>query len=412
LGIGANDGDGGVRWCCSNDAIDLGYCDGGDGQYGRLIVNSTYFQGQHRFINVPASGMLDASVHYAQLEEPTVSGKYILVIANCNDEGRDVLAKGKYTFKSAHGYLPGNLFGEMYFFAFLAGTYLVVALWYGINMKVYEDAAIPIQKWILGTIILGLLETFFRTGDYIVWNVDGTRFWFAMYTGVIIGVIKRGLSRCLIVMVSMGWGVVRDRLDQINSIIILGVLYVGTAAARDIMTIIAVTDNETLSINEEVDLVDAVTIITFIVAAIDVTFYMWILDALNATMQYLENMSQSIKLQRYLTLRSILLFSILFAVMWSVLSLVNTYMEDAILDEQQEWAVSAFMELNYLAVLIGVAWLWRPNASAKDLAYVMELPALGGDDNDLEMTSNIPSALDDSDDEDSEHFQDEPKNGA
>jgi len=279
-------------------------------------------------------------------------------------------------------------------------------------MKVYEDAAIPIQKWILGTIILGLLETFFRTGDYIVWNIDGTRFWFAMYTGVIIGVIKRGLSRCLIVMVSMGWGVVRDRLDQINSIIILGVLYVGTAAARDIMTIIAVTDNETLSINEEVDLVDAVTIITFIVAAIDVTFYMWILDALNATMQYLENMSQSIKLQRYLTLRSILLFSILFAVMWSVLSLVNTYMEDAILDEQQEWAVSAFMELNYLAVLIGVAWLWRPNASAKDLAYVMELPALGGDDNDLEMTSNIPSALDDSDDEDSEHFQDEPKNGA
>lgn len=411
LGIGSSDQEGGIRWCCSNEAMDLGFCTGDKGQYGRLIVNTTLFKGQHRFVDVPATGVMDATVHYAQLEVPTTSGKYVLVIANCNDEGRNVLVHGQYTWKSVHGYLPGDIFGEMYFFVFLAAVYLILALWYGINMKVYEDALIPIQKWVLGTIILGLLETFFRSGDYFAWNVDGTRFWFAMYVGVILGVIKRGLSRCLIVMLSLGWGVVRDRLDQMKAIVILGILYMGTAAFRDIMTIIAVTENETLSINEEQKLFDAVTIITFIVAAIDVTFYMWILDALNGTMQYLENMNQRIKLMRYLQLRCILLFSILFAVMWSVFSLVNTYTDSAILEEQQEWAVGALMELNYLAVLIGVAYLWKPNENAKDLAYVMELPALGGDDNELEMTSNVPSALDDDDDENPE-FQDEPRNGA
>lgn len=392
--------------------MDSGYCTGENNQYGRLIVNTTLFKGQHRFIDVPASGAMSASVHYAQLEEPDRSGKYILVISNCNDEGRSVVVQGHYTWKSAHGYLPGDLFGEMYFFAFLAAVYLVLSLWYGITMKVYEDALIPIQKWVLGTIVLGLLETAFRTGDYFAWNAYGTRFWFAMYIGVIVGVIKRGLSRCLIVMVSLGWGVVRDRLDQMKAIVVLGVLYVGSALFRDIMTIIAVTENETLSAKEETELFDAVTIVTFVVAGIDVTFYMWILDALNGTMQYLENMSQRVKLERYLQLRSILLFSILFAVMWSVLSLVNTYSDTAILKEQNMWAASALMELNYLAVLVGVAYLWRPNASAKDLAYVMELPALGGDDNDneLEMTSNIPSALDDDDDE--EGFQDEPRNGS
>ncbi|KAI2489383.1 Lung seven transmembrane receptor [Fragilaria crotonensis] len=231
-----------------------------------------------------------------------------------------------------------------------------------------------------------------------------------MYIGVIVGVIKRGLSRCLIVMVSLGWGVVRDRLDQMKAIVVLGLLYVGTAAFRDIMTIVAVTENETLSIKQEAELFDAVTIVTFVVAAIDVTFYMWILDALNGTMQYLENMNQRIKLMRYLQLRSILLFSILFAVLWSVFTLVNTYSDTAILKEQNVWAAGALMELNYLAVLVGVAYLWRPNASAKDLAYVMELPALGGDDddNELEMTSNIPSALDD---DDEVEFQDEPRKG-
>lgn len=406
LGIGSSDPKGGVRWCCSNDAIDFGYCAGGDAQYGRLIVNSTLFEGQHRFIDVPATGSLEASVHYAKLEEPTISGKYVLVIANCNDEGRDVFVNGKYIWKSVHGYLPGDLFGEMFFFAFLTAVYLTLALWYGITMKVYEDAAIPIQKWILGAIVLGLLETFFRSGDYLVWNADGHRFWFAMYTGVLVGVIKRGLSRCLIVMVSLGWGVVRDKLDQINRIVVLGCLYVGTAAARDIMTIVAVVENQTLSIDEEEELFDAVTIITFVVAAIDVTFYMWILDALNGTMQYLENMNQTTKLLRYLRLRCILLFSILFAVMWSVFSLVNTYMEENILEEQQEWAVSALMELNYLAVLIGVAVLWRPTANAKDLAYVMELPALGGDEHELEMSQNIPSAVDDdyNDEDDKKSF--------
>jgi hypothetical protein len=99
--------------------------------------------------------------------------------------------------------------------------------------------------------------------------------------------------------------------------------------------------------------------------------------------------------------------------MWSVFTLVNTYSDTAILKERNVWAAGALMELNYLAVLVGVAYLWRPNASAKDLAYVMELPALGGDDydNELEMTSNIPSALDDDDDDEVE-FQDEPRKGA
>jgi len=412
LGIGASDGNGGVRWCCSNDAIANGYCSASDkNQYGRLIVNATLFSGQHRFLDVPAMpGTLDhASIHYGLLEEPTVSGKYNLVIVNCNDEGRTVMVEGKYAWKSSHGYLPGDLFGELVFFGILTMVYLMLALGYGLAMRKFDDASIPIQKWILGTIVLGLLETFFRTGDYLVWNEDGQRFWFAMYTGVLVGVIKRGLSRCLIVMVSLGWGVVRDQLDQMMAIRALGLAYVSTAAARDILTILAVTENETLSINEEKELFDAVTIITFVVAAIDVTFYMWIIDALNGTMQYLENMNQRIKLQRYLTLRLILLFSILFALVWSIFSLVNTYTADedaSILEEQQEWAVGALMEINYLLMLIGVAYLWRPNPNAKDLAYVMELPALGGDDddegNELEMTSNIPSALDYDDENDEE----------
>jgi Lung seven transmembrane receptor len=412
LGIGAKDSEGDLRWCCSQEAIDFGFCSSEKGHLGRLIVNTTLFRGEHRFIMFPNTGIMDLKVHYPQLEIPKLSGKYALVIANCNDDGRDILITGEYSWESAHGYLPGDLFGEMYFFYFLASLYFVLSLWYGVNMKIYEDAIIPLQKWILGTILLGLLETFFRSGDYFIWNEDGTRFASAMYLGVIIGVFKRGLSRCLILMVSLGWGVVRDKLDQLMCIVVLGVLYMISAGVRDVMTVVAVVENETLSIHQEVELFDFVTVVTFIVAAIDVTFYMWILDALGSTMVYLETMNQRVKLSRYLRLRFILLLSVLFSVMWSVFTMVNSNMETTMLTEDQMWAVGALMEINYLVILITVAILWRPNENAKDLAYVMELPSLGrgDDDNGLELTSNVPSALDDDDDDEEEegNFQDEP----
>jgi len=405
LGIGASN-DNGLRWCCSNDAIDFGFCQGGPNEYGRLIINSTSFMGKHRFIMVPAEGDMDPHVRYGKIDGLQESGKYVLVIANCNEEGRDVLVSGKYTWESKHGFLPGEIFGEMYFFISLTVIYLILLLWYGFSMRLYDDATIPIQKWILGTIILGLLETFFRTGDYLVWNEDGSRFWFALYSGVILGVLKRGISRCLIVMVSLGWGVVRDTLSQLQVIIALGVTYVGAACALDVMDSLSVTENETLDINKSSKLdpfTVAVLAVAFTVALINVIFYLWILDAMGGTMQYLENMNQNMKLLRYLRLRCLLLFSILFAVVWFIFSIVNA--KQSILEEQQEWSIDALMELNYLMLLIGVAILWRPNPNAKEFAYVIELPAAGGEgeENELEMTSTVPSALDDDDDEETEN---------
>jgi hypothetical protein len=98
------------------------------------------------------------------------------------------------------------------------------------------------------------------------------------------------------------------------------------------------------------------------------------------------------------------LFSILFATIWVVFSLVDTYDENGIIREEHEWSVDAATEINYFYVLAGVAFLWRPNPSAKEYAYVMELSATGegndGEDtHELELTGVVPSALDDDDDE-------------
>lgn len=415
LGVGARTDDGVVRYCCSNEAIDLGLCAGTT--YGRLIMDGVKFSGKHRLVNIPATGEYDNYLKYGKFEEREgFSGKYAIIFANCNDSGRPVIVEGVTEWKSRFGYLPGDLFGLMYFLAFLFFIYFGLMLWYGIGMKIYEEAKIPIQGWILATIAMGCLEVFFRTGDLFLWNEEGNRFWAAFYIGVVVGVLKRGISRCLIVMVSLGWGVIRDDLGSVmHKIHFLGGVYIAVALVRDIMTVVAYTEVQKISQEGENELFDIVSILTLVIALVDVLFYLWIIDSLNATMEYLEGLNQTSKLRRYLRLRSILLFSILFAVIWSVFGIVDSY-DQGIVDDEQEWIVDASTELNYIFVLAGVAFLWRPQPNAKDYAFVMQLPSSKADEEDGEGEGEfemavVPSALDgDDDDEDEvEMFTDEPE---
>jgi len=369
---------------------------------GRLIMKPDLFEGEHRFISVPFSGDVTKKLRYGKFEEQD-SGRYVVVFANCNYEGREILVKGDAIWKSTHGYLPGELYGFMYFYIFLTIVYAALTAWFGFLMQANKESRIPIEKWILMAMIMGLSEMFFRSSDYFLWNASGHRPSLLVYGGIIVGVLKRGVSRVLLVMVSLGWGVIRDSLGStMKPIIILGAAYIAVSAFRDLMMEFAVEDMTTLSYEDEVELFDIVTILTFVVAAIDVIYVLWYLDALNGTMQYLESNSQLRKLQRYLHLRSILLFAILFAVIWVVFSLVDNYDEDGIVREEHGWIVDGATEVNYLYVLTGVAILWRPNPSARDYAYVMELPATGGDEDgetELELSGVVPSAVDDDDDD-------------
>jgi len=182
LGVGASDVDGNLRWCCSDDAVALGFCQA-DRQYGRLIINQEKFQGAQRVLAIPASGHVERRITDGRMDFASEEGRHVMIISNCNDFGRDLQVTGSYEFASKHGYLPGELFGAMYFFAAITVIYFVLFLWYGCSMQCYSESRIEVQKWIILSIGLGFLETFFKTGDYFVWNEDGTRVWYAMYVG-------------------------------------------------------------------------------------------------------------------------------------------------------------------------------------------------------------------------------------
>lgn len=387
LGVGARNQYGEVEYCCTEVSVSSGVCE--DKNIGRLIIDPEVFGGEHRPLLVPSSGEFSSGVNIPVMTTNQGTGKYTLAIANCNDFGRDMYINGKYVWKSKGGYLPGNLFDEWHFFIFFVIGYSALLFWYGKSMWNNKDATIDIQKWIVGTLVLGLFELLLKTMDYFEWNIYGVRSEFIMYSWIIIGVLKGAISRCVLVMVSLGWGVVRDTLgDQLIKIVILGIVFSISSFARDVAEVVFVEEMQTWSLEKEEEVYDVFTILTFVVAAIDCIFYMWILDALNSTMQYLENMNQSNKLKRYLRLRLILLISILFGIVWAVFGIVDASMETAILDDGQEWIIRGMWVVNYSFVLVAIALLWKPDPRAKEFAYVMELPSIG-DDTVLQQSTSI-----------------------
>jgi len=393
LGIGNSDEFGGRQWCCSQEAVSLGLCS--SDHIGRMIVNFAKYQGEHRTVTIPDDeeffeGTITSPVMTTQSHG---SGQYTLLIANCDDFGTDVHIVGEYVYKSKNGFLPGDLYNEWYFTIVLTLFYGSLFFWYGMRMNKNKEATIGIQKWILATIFLGLLETFFCVDDFGRWNRTGERSQHLMYLAITIGVLKGAISRCLLIMVSLGWGVIKDSLGaQMKKIVSLGLFYVAMAFLRDIAGVVFVEELHVLSANEEEEIYDFFTFFSLITSVIDVVCYMWILNGLSGTMQYLDNMNQSRKLQRYLKLRCILIVSILFALFWSVIGVLDEIVDSVspfFAEKNQEWVIPAAMSMNYLFILVSIATLWRPEPHAKEFASVMELPSIGDEDDivrkDIEM---------------------------
>ena len=398
LGVGVEHKElGELRWCCDDQAIEEGFCD--TSGKGRMIIDESLFNGQRRFVEIPKTGDVTFHPNLGVVQEQ-VTGTYVIVMANCDESGQKVRVSGMASWKSSHGYLPGELYGFMYFFAVMCGLYLLLLLWFGQLMARNKDSRIPIEKWIIGAIALGLVEMVFRLSEVVVWNISGFQQVWLATLGIFVGVMKRGLSRCLMVMVSLGWGVTRDTLGRkLRWIIIAGVSYVAMAISRDVAVLVAQEDLRSLSQRAERDLFDVYKILSIFLAILDIIFIVWILDSLSTTMEYLQSMKQTRKLQRFVALRGLFLFAVLFASVWAVFGTVNTY-ATGILNEETAWIVTGAAEVNYLILLTGVAWMWRPNPAAKDYAYAMQLEGINGSGStEIEMSGTVPSAMDDFDDD-------------
>ena len=125
------------------------------------------------------------------------SGKYVLLMANCNINGQLVEVEGTYAFQSKSGFLSANLIGTMgyYFLMLVAYSLSLVAAFWRLGYSFWHRSVIlstasrmssviapsfhqsrrqvMVERGIVATIGLGLLEAMMRSLDHIIWNSSG-----------------------------------------------------------------------------------------------------------------------------------------------------------------------------------------------------------------------------------------------
>jgi hypothetical protein len=234
---------------------------------------------------------------------------------------------------------------------------------FGIN---FSDQLMPLQLWITVVLLLGMAESSVMFNRYLRWNDDGVMYLSITILGVIFGVLKRSLSRVVVLMVSMGYGVVRPTLgDDMKKIMYLGCSYFILSLVYTLT--ISMPSNSKFVGDAEFE--NMLALVVLLLAAVDSTFYMWILKSLNNIIVTLDSRRQTEKSNLYKNFRIVLFVSLGFAIIWAVYSSMlmtgSTYENNW----QSRWTMDALWELEYLIVFIAICLLWAPSRNNRRYAY-------------------------------------------
>lgn len=382
LGIGVDHFDGNQivnSYHCCNKLLahDDGYCHFNNHSapvaFGTLLIDPKKFKGEHRMIEVPIEtlhltlGDLDNSSF--SLSKPKIpisqgSGDYALLLSNCNNRfynGRDISVWGTSHWVSNHGYLPGNLFQTWKLYLLSSIFHLLLLLRCSLHFKIHHHYPNKIQLYTIIVILSGMVEFILRITDFWYWNRDGHRSLLLTTSWSTISIIKRSLSRCLGVMVCLGWDVVCKPLERMPKICLVGIFYLAisstntflaTAKIRGIQTTTTYEEGNHIILRASRHISD--DLLNFLEAIFDLFFYLWTFYALFGTIEYLSHVRQYEKIQRFPRNGFFVLLSLLSAISLTVFSIVNAFLEITILNEKLSPIIPAALDVNYLFLLSSI----------------------------------------------------------
>lgn len=237
---------------------------------------------------------------------------------------------------------------------------------------------IPLQLWISGVMFIAMIETSFLYEHFEDWNQNGipttTITVFALYFGA----LKRALSRILVMLVALGYGVVRPSLgDDMPRVLYLGASYF---VLSFIYSLILSLSPPTKAVDD--DDYNFLSLLVFLLAMIDTTFYIWIFTSINNLMVSLAARKQGVKYMLYRNFRIVLVTMLALTMGWvlysSVVFLNNNGGTNA--NWRMKWTVDSLWEVIYFIIFVAIAILWAPTNNSQRYSYSIELSQLESDE--------------------------------
>ncbi|XP_023267563.1 transmembrane protein 87B isoform X2 [Seriola lalandi dorsalis] len=275
--------------------------------------------------------------------------------------------------KGSHGYISITEWPLMIFYMVMCIMYFLYALLWFAWAACYWKDLLRIQFWIAGVIFLGMVEKAVFCAEYENTNAVGSASSGLLIFAELVSALKRTLARLLVIIVSLGYGIVKPRLGTVmHRVVGLGILYFSFASIEGVLRITGGRDN-------------GPALITAIVLAVCDSCAIWfIFVSLAQTIKTLKLRRNPVKLSLYRHFTNTLIFAVIASIIFMGWTAKKFRLADCQSDWIELWVEDAFWRFLFSIILLVIMFLWRPSANNQRYAFT--------------------PLIDDSDDEEIEEF--------
>jgi len=336
-------------------------------------------------------------LHTVKVEK---TGMHYLMYSSCMSDATDVLMTGHNAWLNPYGYLPGELYYNLPFHMVMSGIYVIAGLvWLALIFKHKDDGILPVQWYIGLVVLLGLIEVVTWYITYSTYNTDGRRPVPIMTTAVIFSTIKKTVSRIVVLVVCMGYGIVKPTLgDNAKKVLAFGAVYCVFTTVLDVVK----------ALSHETDISGGFFILVIVpVALLDSIFYYWTFVSLYDVVAHLEERKQTIKLNLYRQFLVVIGVCLIFSLGWVIFQMFFLYSDAFTTQWEYAWVFDAYWYVLSFVVLSAIMALWRPTENSMRYAYTEQLSTNEDDFEGIELDATDSAPAFSIDDEDENELADD-----
>ncbi|XP_068441161.1 transmembrane protein 87A-like isoform X2 [Clinocottus analis] len=256
-----------------------------------------------------------------------------------------------------HDYISASEWPMMVFYMVMCIVYVLLAVLWLVLSACYWRDLLRIQFWIGGVIFLGMLEKAVYYGEFQSLRYEGLSVWGAVVFAEVLSAVKRTLARVLVIIASLGYGIVKPRLGALlHRVVGVGLLYLVFSIVEGMLQVNGAEG-------------DVVLLAAIPLAVLDSTLCWWIFVSLAQTMKLLKLRRNVVKLSLYRHFTNTLIFAVIVSVifiMWSSKTFTTSQCQS---DWRELWIDDAFWRFLFSIILLVIMFLWRPSANNQRYAF-------------------------------------------
>lgn len=263
----------------------------------------------------------------------------------------------KIEVKGPYEYLSPADYPRMIFFMVMCIVYVLFGvLWLAWSACYWRDL-LRIQFWVGAVILLGMLEKAVFYAEFQNIRYHGQSVQGAVILGELLSAVKRSLARILVIIVSLGYGIVKPRLGAtLHKVVMAGALYLLFSGMEGVLRVTGAQSD--------------LSSLAFIpLAFLDTALCWWIFISLTQTMKLLMLRRNVVKLSLYRHFTNTLILAVVASIIFIIWTTMKFRLVDCQSDWRELWVDDAIWRLLFSMILFVIMVLWRPSANNQRFAF-------------------------------------------